>query len=785
MTEIYRWLVEDDQLLLRRLAESLRSAGLWGHGNHFGGPDEVILESGGPLTDRDSMSMLQGPATYRFLCRQPEEIPPFERTGSSLDGQLPLVSEQVECSWEVQLWNGSKWVTSEVSSGIDLADSLRRLERYLDDTEGLDIDSPLGGFAGLLTYDMARWTTPLRFENCPEIGDMVGILYRVDRSIVHDRCSGEIRIHASAEDEWALECVEHIEGSLADSSPPFRCKSTTRSFSSTIDDERHAAVVSKVQAAIADGQFYQLNYGRIWKGGIDDPWEIYRSLMMDNPAPMAGWLSVPDIGYVLASASPETLLRIDGETISTHPIKGTRPRARTRDRDEANKRELIATRKEVCEHMMLVDLERNDIGRVSEAGSVDWEEWRIESHPNVHHLVSDVTGRLRSDLDGWDALAALFPGGSITGCPKVATMAAIDELEHAPRGAWTGSLGYHNPISGKAGWNILIRTMEARCSTDGWEARIQAGGGLVFDSDPEQEVEEAKWKAQALLQAAWGGGETEVPRGEMNYAAVPSLDELSAALLESQSQQRPVCLAPANPIVWHHGDPPLPAPPLDSRRVLFVDNLDSFSWNIVHACSELGAEVVVAQGRGESVITDTSALVSDVKPTHIIVGPGPGWPRNSPTTMNMAKAAVDGELKNKDGNHIPLLGVCLGLQALGEAVGWKLTPSHSGAVHGYSEPMSFGQDALLAGITENSRMMRYHSLSLQPMNDSLGVIVTDRETRSLVMAVNHPTLPVWGVQFHPESSGSKEGSRLLENFLSTPLRLDGQSVEMPLAGRGD
>jgi anthranilate/para-aminobenzoate synthase component I len=140
-------------------------------------------------------------------------------------------------------------------------------------------------------------------------------------------------------------------------------------------------------------------------------------------------MNIPDYDYSLASVSPELLLSMNGNELSTRPIKGTRPRARSRGRDLALKRELAASRKEVSEHMMLVDLERNDLGKVCAVGSVRWHDWRIESHPTVHHLVSDVRGRLRDDLDGWDALQALFPGGSITGCPKTATIAAIDELE--------------------------------------------------------------------------------------------------------------------------------------------------------------------------------------------------------------------------------------------------------------------------------------------------------------------------------------------------------------------
>ncbi|DAC64860.1 TPA: aminodeoxychorismate synthase, component I, partial [Candidatus Thalassarchaeaceae archaeon] len=166
--------------------------------------------------------------------------------------------------------------------------------------------------------------------------------------------------------------------------------------------------------------------------------------------------------------------------------------------------ELATSAKEMAEHLMLVDLERHDLSSVCEPGSVHWTDCRIEALANVQHLVSGVGGQLSSETSAGEALSALFPGGSITGCPKIVTMAAIDELEKAPRSAWTGSIGHLNQSAGQADWNILIRTMEARSGPDNWHATVQAGGGVVIDSSPADEVEEARWKAAAVTEATWG-----------------------------------------------------------------------------------------------------------------------------------------------------------------------------------------------------------------------------------------------------------------------------------------
>ena len=804
--------MSDDGLALLDLAEALRQEGLLGDdAERHGGPDELILLSGGPDGEDSDVTLLAGPPTLRITSTQPSRAlqPESTEEGSALEGEIDLSPPSTSCNWRVESWQAAGWQKRLDIRQPDLATALRSMNPLLPDVGEQVSGISAGGLAGLLSYDLVQWTEPVKLRNLPQPGALLGVLFRCDRWLLHNRSQGTLSLLTTTEDDWSNGCKGLVDLWLAarhsptlkqqhgpdQAGRPGHSQPTQASLprgqdspSSTISDEEHIDFVEEVQAAIEQGQFYQLNFGRIWQGRIDHPWPVFRRLAEANPAPYSGWLHVPDFDFAIASASPELMLSIDGDELSTRPIKGTRPRARTRDEDEASMRELAATRKEVSEHMMLVDLERNDIGRVSRVGSVRWHGWRIESHPTVHHMVSDIRGLLREDLDGWDALQALFPGGSITGCPKTAVIAAIDELEGAPRGAWTGSLGHHDPRTGSACWNLLIRTLEAERQSDGgWQAKVQAGGGLVIESDPEQEVEEAKWKAQALLNAAWGSAATEVPMGEMEIHPIPALNEEVAALLSSLDSQPPACIAPAEPRRWRPEQPPFAPPAPGTRRLLFIDNLDSFSWNIVHCCSQLGVECIVVEGRGLSVPPNPQSVLQAVKPTHIILGPGPGRPSDTPLTLAFAGLAVNGELTDQaysqSGTPIPLLGLCLGHQALGVAVGWPLSPTPSGAVHGFHDLVSFSQDELFAGLGEQGRVMRYHSLALHQTNDDLQVLATDAATGKIPMALGSPNLPVWGVQFHPESCGSQEGWRILENFLAPTIWTVGESVEVPTQGR--
>ncbi len=262
--------------------------------------------------------------------------------------------------------------------------------------------------------------------------------------------------------------------------------------------EQFLAAVSRAKQYIEAGDIYQANLSRQWSVAVADDVkaeQIYASLCASNPGPFAGiarWQ-----GASIISSSPERLLKIDDGVVSTRPIAGTRPRGANSEADDALRNELFAHPKERAEHVMLIDLERNDLGRISEAGSVEVDEMMVlESYAHVHHIVSNVRGRLRTDVTPGEAIAAVFPGGTITGCPKVRCMQIISELELAPRGAYTGSFGYLNR-DGSMDLNILIRTIVKY----GNKLTFRAGAGIVADSEPEAELHEARAKAEGMLRA--------------------------------------------------------------------------------------------------------------------------------------------------------------------------------------------------------------------------------------------------------------------------------------------
>ncbi|MGI9238842.1 MAG: aminodeoxychorismate synthase component I [Woeseiaceae bacterium] len=292
--------------------------------------------------------------------------------------------------------------------------------------------------------------------------------------------------------------VELIRSDIARSSTlPESPKTIIRSVQEE-ESERFIRAVEKAQRHIAAGDIYQANLSREWSAAVADDvngMDIYTSLCKSNPGPFAGiarWR-----GTEIISSSPERLLRIRDGIASTRPIAGTRPRSDNNDQDTSLSTELFSHPKEIAEHVMLIDLERNDLGRVCAAGTVAVDEMMVlESYAHVHHIVSNVSGELRDDVRPGKAIAAVFPGGTITGCPKVRCMEIIAELEQGPRGAYTGSFGYLNR-DGSMDLNILIRTMVKR----GHELTLRAGSGIVADSDARAELEETRAKAKGMLRA--------------------------------------------------------------------------------------------------------------------------------------------------------------------------------------------------------------------------------------------------------------------------------------------
>ncbi|HVN45410.1 MAG TPA: aminodeoxychorismate synthase component I [Steroidobacteraceae bacterium] len=353
-----------------------------------------------------------------------------------------------------------------------------------------------GGWAVFLGYELAGEIEPrLSLPASPLPWQAFAV--RTRGALVLDLASGHLR--AVADDAATLsQLASDAREAAAESPPPGRIRIES------VCEEDPAAYLLRVHRSkeyIRAGDIYQANLSRPWDVRIADlpagsaAALLYDRLCAANPAPFAALAQWR--GVAILSSSPERLVRVDERRVDTRPIAGTRPRSRDPARERTEMRELAAHPKERAEHIMLIDLERNDLGRVCEAGTVQVDElMTIESYQHVHHIVSNVSGRLRPEVTPIGALRAVFPGGTITGCPKFRCMQIIAELEAEGRGAYTGSLGYLT-ADGRLDLNILIRTMTLR----GDALSFRAGAGIVADSDPERELEETRAKARGLLAA--------------------------------------------------------------------------------------------------------------------------------------------------------------------------------------------------------------------------------------------------------------------------------------------
>jgi anthranilate synthase component 1 len=262
--------------------------------------------------------------------------------------------------------------------------------------------------------------------------------------------------------------------------------------------EAYLRRIVRAQEYIRDGDIYQANLSRSWRAELPAGFAaatLYRRLRGANPAPFAAFAQFGD--FRVLSSSPERLLRIQGRRLETRPIAGTYPRGSTAAEDRGLAAALVAHPKERAEHIMLIDLARNDLGRVATGGSVHVDEYMaVETYAHVHHIVSNVSGELRAGVSPVQALRAVFPGGTITGVPKVRCMQIIAELEDEPRGPYTGSLGYLNH-GGSGDFNILIRTI----SLAGRQLEFRAGAGIVADSEAGRELAESRAKARGMVLA--------------------------------------------------------------------------------------------------------------------------------------------------------------------------------------------------------------------------------------------------------------------------------------------
>ena len=398
-------------------------------------------------------------------------------------------------------------VTSKKGDPLDV---LKDILKGFAPVEAAGLPRFYGGAVGYIGYDMVRF-----FERLPDISkrdtDLYDAIFLITGLlIIFDNLEQKIKVvynavvdrSPNAVYEKAVKKIDEIVTRLKSPVPIDNgLKSKVSSLksqdvSSNFSKEGFLNAVEKAKEYIQAGDAIQVVLSQRFNTKLDvDPFDIYRCLRIVNPSPYMFYMKFPDIELI--GSSPEILVRVEGKEIDVRPIAGTRRRGRTINEDKELEHELLSDPKEIAEHIMLVDLGRNDVGRVCRTGTVNVNEFMtVEKYSHVMHIVSNAHGKLKDDKDSFDALRACFPAGTLTGAPKVRAMEIIEELEPCKRGAYGGSVGYFG-FSGNMDMAITIRTLVIK----GDNIYIQAGAGIVADSVPENEYQETINKAKAMLKA--------------------------------------------------------------------------------------------------------------------------------------------------------------------------------------------------------------------------------------------------------------------------------------------
>jgi len=397
-------------------------------------------------------------------------------------------------------------------SGEERADPLLSIARELDKYRVVSVPGlpPFhGGAVGYLSYETVRHFEELPTPDADPLGLTESLFMFADSILVFDHLTHKIKVvsHVHLDDgdveEAYQKAVKRIDSLVARLGQPLVHKSSTpiiprppSPVCSNLSKDEFEAKVVQAKEYIAAGEIIQVVISqRLSKATTADPFDIYRALRSINPSPYMYHLHLDD--FYIIGASPELLVRVEEGVVATHPIAGTRPRGVDHAQDLALEENLKGDEKECAEHIMLLDLGRNDIGRVAEPGTVEVTQLMdVERYSHVMHLVSHVQGRLKGSLTQYDALRACFPAGTVSGAPKIRAMEIIAELEPDKRGPYAGAVGYFS-FSGNLDTAITIRTIVMTNGT----ATVQAGCGIVSDSVPEREYEESMSKARALIKA--------------------------------------------------------------------------------------------------------------------------------------------------------------------------------------------------------------------------------------------------------------------------------------------
>lgn len=394
-------------------------------------------------------------------------------------------------------WPQATLTVAPDESGSDFLQRLRKNLTQLGEANvpaGYELPFA-GGLIGYLSYDFGR-----HLEQMPQLA--ADDLHLPDArlglyawALVSDHLvqTSQLVFHPALPESERQRLIDVFNQPVAASKASFKLRGP---MAPDLSAEAYRDAIARIHNYIQAGDCYQVNFAQRFRAPcLGDPWAAYCALREACPTPFSGFQSLPDHGAVL-SLSPERFVKISRRQVETRPIKGTRPRGLTPEEDAANAAELLASPKDRAENLMIVDLLRNDLGRSCRTGSVKVPElFSLESYPNVHHLVSSVTAELASDKDALDLIAGSFPGGSITGAPKIRAMQIIDELEPTRRGLYCGSLVYLD-VRGEMDSSIAIRSLLVKDD----QVCCWGGGGIVADSQWEAEYQESMTKVRVLLQ---------------------------------------------------------------------------------------------------------------------------------------------------------------------------------------------------------------------------------------------------------------------------------------------
>ncbi|VAX09255.1 Anthranilate synthase, aminase component [hydrothermal vent metagenome] len=461
---------------------------------------------------REALADLDTPlSTYLKLANRPysylfESVQGGEKWGRYSIIGLPCRKVVRIDGYQVRVFEDNKEIESE-----EVADPLAWVEDFYARFRIPELDALprfTGGLVGYFGYDTVRYIEP-RLGECPNPDQLQtpDILLMVsDEVVVFDNLSGKMHIIIYADPEQdaaynnATTRLNQLARQLHDSIPHRVCAKPRavdeKDFISGFTKEGFEAAVAKAKEYIVEGDIMQVVLSqRLSIPFQAAPLDLYRALRSLNPSPYMYYLDLDD--FHIVGSSPEILVRVEDDTVTVRPIAGTRPRGKDEEQDLALEQDLLADPKELAEHLMLIDLGRNDVGRIAETGSVELtEKMLVERYSHVMHIVSNVTGKLKPGMSAMDVLRATFPAGTLSGAAKVRAMEIIDEMEPVKRGIYGGAVGYWS-WSGNMDTAIAIRTAVIKDKT----LHIQAGAGIVYDSIPENEWDETMNKGRAIFRA--------------------------------------------------------------------------------------------------------------------------------------------------------------------------------------------------------------------------------------------------------------------------------------------